>query len=111
MDIKTDPADYAPVFRDGGSADALLESLELVRAAAPDYEFRTTCVRPLIDSTVIGRISRHIDGAKRYVLQTFQNHNLLDPAFFSQVQPAFNPEEMAQLQAIAGRRVRQCLVR
>ncbi|MFZ0725554.1 MAG: anaerobic ribonucleoside-triphosphate reductase activating protein [Desulfobacterales bacterium] len=111
MDIKTDPGRYAPVFQTIDEPAAIRESLRIILTSAPAYEFRTTCVRPIIDEEVIAAIARLIEGADRYVLQSFQDQRLLNPAFFQPVEPAFSDTQMRHLQAVARKWVGHCLIR
>jgi pyruvate formate lyase activating enzyme len=84
----------------------------MIMASAVDYEFRTTCVRPLVTGRTIDTISRLIHGARRYVLQSFRGDTVLHPEFFQDGRPhAFSGRAMARLQAIAAPRVVDCLVR
>jgi pyruvate formate lyase activating enzyme len=111
MDIKTDPQRYPVTAGLGVAADGILESIGLIMAGAPDYEFRTTCVRPFVNDTVIAAISRCVQGAARYVLQRFQHRNLLSPAFFQQTDPALSDSDIHRFQTIAAPWVQSCLVR
>ncbi|MFZ0131729.1 MAG: anaerobic ribonucleoside-triphosphate reductase activating protein [Desulfobacterales bacterium] len=111
MDIKADPSRYAPVFLADDVQAAIRESIGIVMTSAPAYEFRTTCVRPIIDEDVIAAIAHLIEGADRYVLQSFQNQRLLDPAFFQPAEPAITGAQMRRLQAVAQKRVGHCLIR
>ncbi len=111
MDIKTDPGRYVPLFQTADGRAAIHESIRIILTSAPAYEFRTTCVRPIIDEGVIDAIAHLIEGADRYVLQTFQDQRLLNPAFFQPAEPAFTGAEMRRLQKVAGKRVTHCLIR
>lgn len=111
MDIKTDPQSYGPPIGDAHKAPAILESIRLIMEADVPYEFRTTCVRPFVDESIMERIASAIHGAKRYVLQCFRFENLLDPDFFKQTNPEFDADGMARLFAIAAPRVESCLLR
>ena len=61
-----------------------------------DYEFRTTCVRPLVTSATVERIARLIRGSRLYVLQPFRAGDILRPEFF-EGDPGFSEAEMAEL--------------
>ncbi|MFZ0611427.1 MAG: anaerobic ribonucleoside-triphosphate reductase activating protein [Desulfobacterales bacterium] len=111
MDIKTDPSRYAPVFLADDLQAAIQESLRIILTSAPAYEFRTTCVGPIVDEGVIDTIAHLIEGADRYVLQTFQNQRLLNPSFFQPAQPAISGAQMRRLQAVASKWVGHCLIR
>jgi pyruvate formate lyase activating enzyme len=111
MDIKTDPRRYVPVFQSEDRPEALRESIRIIMASAPAYEFRTTCARPIIDETVIGAIARLIEGADRYVLQPFRNQRLLNPSFFQRTEPAFASAQMHRMKAVAQGWVKHCMIR
>ena len=49
MDIKTVPEGYAYWVAENIEPESVLSSIRIVMAAPIDYEFRTTCVKPLID--------------------------------------------------------------
>jgi pyruvate formate lyase activating enzyme len=111
MDIKTDIRHYAPVFQREDGPASLRESIRIIMASAPAYEFRTTCARPIIDEAVIGAIARSIEGAHRYVLQSFQSQRLLNPSFFQRIEPAFTSAQMLRMKTVAQRWVKHCTVR
>jgi pyruvate formate lyase activating enzyme len=111
MDIKTDPRRYAPVFQSKDGQETLQESIRIIMASAPAYEFRTTCAKPIIDEAVIAAIARSIEGADRYVLQPFQNQRLLTPSFFQPTEPAFTSSQMHRMKAVAQRWVKHCTIR
>jgi len=111
MDIKTDPQSYGPPIGDAQKPPPILESIRRIMEADIPYEFRTTCVRPFVDESIMDRIASTINGAKRYVLQRFHSKNLLDPDFFKQTDPGFDADGMARLFAVAAPRVKSCLLR
>ena len=63
MDIKTEPTRYPLFIRRGFGPESLLSSIRLIMDWGGDYEFRTTCVRPIVDSSAIEAIATIIDGA------------------------------------------------
>ena len=78
---------------------------------APDYEFRTTCVRELVDEKIIQSIIRIINGAKRYVLQLFKRVEVLHPEFFNDQDVTYNMEDLLNMKSMADPWVGECLVR
>ena len=60
---------------------AVRESVEILKAARIETEFRTTCVPGLHTPETIARLARDIAPCKRYFLQKFRPHNTLDPAY------------------------------
>jgi pyruvate formate lyase activating enzyme len=111
MDIKTDPWRYEGCIANGFDGSALLASLRLIMESGLDYEFRTTCVKPLVTPGAIESIVRLIQGCRRYALQPFRENVILHPEFFNGVDPACSFEEMAHLKHIAEPWVQTCMVR
>lgn len=111
MDIKTDPALYSFFVKYGCESADILSSIQAIMNSAIDYEFRTTCVRPFISQPVIGKISGIIKGAGLYVLQRFQNKNVLDPDFFAAEDCGFSDQELLELQTAAEPFVENCIIR
>ena len=75
MDIKTDFEQYEDVT--GVSNSALLarvkESAEILKAIAPDYEFRTTAIAEYHSEANYGKIAEIVRGAKRFFVQKFKD--------------------------------------
>jgi pyruvate formate lyase activating enzyme len=111
MDIKTDPCTYSPLIQKNFNPSFLLESIRLVMTSTLEYEFKTTCIKPLVDATVIENISRLISGAPLYALQQFQPADVLCPEFFRQNDRCYNEHELMDLKSIAAPWVNECLVR
>ena len=111
MDVKTDPARYEGCVAGRCDSSALLASIHVIMGSGLDYEFRTTCVKPLVTPGTVERIARLIQGCRRYALQPFKAAALLHPEFFSTRDPACAPAEMDRLKCIAAPWVETCLVR
>jgi pyruvate formate lyase activating enzyme len=111
MDIKTDPERYEVGIAGRCDSSALLASIHVIMGSGLDYEFRTTCVKPLVTPGTVERIARLIQGCRRYALQPFKAAALLHPEFFSTRDPACAPAEMDRLKCIAAPWVETCLVR
>ncbi len=111
MDIKTDPCRYNDVLAKKCNTDDILSSVETIMDKAPDYEFRTTCVRGFIDEETIGNIANVIKDAKLYALQNFHKAELLHPEYFKDESPEFTKSELALFKSIAEPMVQQCIVR
>jgi len=111
MDIKTAPSQYATfVKRDYDSTD-IRASIQIIMESCLPHEFRTTCVRPLVDRGIIECVAKTISGANRYVLQRFNDARLLHPEFFKEVEPGYDMDELMFLQSVAAPWVKECLVR
>jgi pyruvate formate lyase activating enzyme len=111
MDIKTEPERYAEGVARWCDRTALLASLQIIMDSGLDYEFRTTCVRPLVTSDTIRHIARLISGSRLYALQPFRECRMLHPDYFGGIDPSYSPEEMERLRRIAEPWVSVCTVR
>jgi pyruvate formate lyase activating enzyme len=111
LDIKTDPSWYPVFIKKGYDPESLLSSIQVIMGWGGDYEFRTTCVRPFVDSRVIGKIGGIIKGASLYALQSFRGKDLLAPEFFHNIEPGYDDDEMKALQSLAESWVNKCILR
>jgi pyruvate formate lyase activating enzyme len=75
------------------------------------YEFRTTCVKPIIDTWIIEDIAKSIKGGSRYVLQRFCDHEVLNPDYFEKLGSTFEEYELLHLKSVAEPWVNQCIIR
>jgi pyruvate formate lyase activating enzyme len=111
MDLKTDPTWYATYIKANCNETAILASVEIIMESAVAHEFRTTCVKPIVTTTVIENISRLIKGASVYALQRFHKSRMLHPDFFKEINYEYTDDELMQLKAVAEPWVKQCIVR
>lgn len=111
MDIKTDPLNYFQVAGFEIDPDIIIKSIQIIMDSGIDYEFRTTCIKPLINEQVIEKISRLIQGSPLYALQKFIDHKVLQPEFFRNNTAQFSFEEMIHLKSIAKSQVKSCIIR
>ncbi len=111
MDIKTDPALYSFFVKYGCESADIISSIKTIMNSAIDFEFRTTCVKPFISRPVIEKISGIIKGSSHYILQHFQNKNVLDPAFFAVEDCGLREDEMLELKLTAEPFVDKCIIR
>jgi pyruvate formate lyase activating enzyme len=111
MDLKTDPVLYRSFIKPGCRPDPLVDSIALIMDSGVDYEFRTTCVKPIVTPRTIENILQLIAGAKLYALQRFRNGDVLHPEFFKNSQCEYNAEEMLKLKALAEQSVDECIIR
>jgi pyruvate formate lyase activating enzyme len=110
-DLKTDPRWYATYIKANCNASAILSSIDIIMDSAIAYEFRTTCVKPIVTPTIIEKISRLIKGASLYALQRFHNSRMLHPDFFKEINYEYADDELMQLKAVADSWVKECIVR
>jgi pyruvate formate lyase activating enzyme len=110
MDLKTDPERYRESVSAGCDAATLRASVDAIMRSGLDYEFRTTCVRPLVSPATVERIARLIRGSRLYILQPFRAGDILRPGF-CEGDPGFSEAEMAELARRAEPWVECCRVR
>jgi pyruvate formate lyase activating enzyme len=112
MDIKTGPDRYPEIMKTAAGMDAVSQSIQLIMASAPDYEFRTTCVRPFIDASIMKQIAGQIKGARRYVLQKcVRDVSMMDPQFSHHPDHFFSDQEILTLKSIIEGSVQDIQVR
>jgi pyruvate formate lyase activating enzyme len=111
MDVKTDPSLYPLYMQREIDPDNIRSSIRLVMASDIPYEFRTTCVRPIVNAETVEAIGRLIHGCFLYVLQQFSRTRVLLPDFFGNRQAGYDQEEMEQLKTLAEPWVQKCIVR
>ncbi len=111
MDLKTDPVRYATYIQPNCNVKAILASIEIIRGSPIAYEFRTTCVKPIVTRQIIENISRLIEGARMYALQRFHKSEILHPEFFREANYEYSDDELKQLKAVAAPWVKECIVR
>ncbi|WP_054029301.1 anaerobic ribonucleoside-triphosphate reductase activating protein [Desulfatitalea tepidiphila] len=111
MDIKTPIASYHPALVHEDITAHLRRSIQLIMQTSPDYEFRTTCVRPFVDAQRILDMARAIQGARRYVLQSFRPQKMLQPDFFETIEPVISPAEIHHFRELSSPLVENCVIR
>lgn len=111
MDIKTAPSQYARFVKKDEDSTDIRASIQIIMESSLPHEFRTTCVKPFVDRDIIESVAKTISGAKRYVLQRFNDTRILHPEFFEEVEPEYDMDEMMCLQSIAEPWVEECILR
>ena len=111
MDIKTNPFQYTPFIVKDCNPGHILTSIRLIMESSLDYEFRTTCVKPIVDEKGIENIATLIDGADSYVLQRFRPNSVLHPEFFQETGSDYGEEDLLSLKSIAESWVNKCVIR
>ncbi len=112
MDIKTGPDRHHDIMTSADGMDAVSKSIRLIMASAPDYEFRTTCVRPYIDSSVMAQIAGQIKGARRYILQKcVRDVPMMDPRFSNNPDHFLSDQEILALKSIVDGAVQDVQIR
>jgi len=111
MDLKTDPLHYSLFVKKDYDPQPILSSIQSIMKSGVDYEFRTTCVKPIVSSRIIENIARLIQGAQLYALQRFRSADVLHPDFFEDRNCDYDDEELAYLKGYAQKWVKRCIVR
>jgi pyruvate formate lyase activating enzyme len=111
MDIKTDPFNYSPLIKKDCKPDNIISSIRSIMESDLAYEFKTTCIKPIVNKRVIESISRRIQGATLYALQQFQNTEVLHPEFFQENEETYDSEQLLHFKSIAEPWVKKCIVR
>lgn len=111
MDLKTDLVKYATYIQSNCKVSAIRSTIDTIMNSAIAYEFRTTCVKPIVTARTIENISRLIEGARVYALQRFHQSVVLHPEFFKEAGYEYDDEELEQLKTIAQPWVNQVVVR
>ena len=70
MDVKCGWSAYPEIAGFSGT-EKTQQSVDLIRAEAPDYEFRTTVIETIHTDEQMDEIKEIIGGSKRYALQSF----------------------------------------
>jgi len=111
MDIKTDPDHYSSLIKDDSNTDNILSSVRIIKESNIEYEFRTTCVKSLVDESIFNNISYWIEGSRLYALQQFSKTDVLHPEFFRDDSNIYQDYELMELRSIANQWVNKCIVR
>lgn len=112
MDLKTEPELYHKYVKaPKGIENALHESIRIIMELGSNYEFRTTCVRPLLSSEIIKKIGLIIKGAPLWAFQKCNLENVLDPDFFKEKDRLFSDKELYEFKETALTFVEKSLVR
>ncbi len=111
MDIKTAPLHYSPGLGKDYDPARILPSIHTIMETAKAYEFRTTCVKSIVDEHSIAKIAKTIRGATLYALQHFRNGRVLHPEYFFENQGCYDEDGLRHLKSIAEPWVKNCIIR
>ena len=93
MDIKNSKEKYSLTSGTSDFPHGIEESIDIIIAKAPDYEFRTTVVRELHTANDVYKIANLIKNAKKYFLQSYVDSGDIMTEGFS----AYSAEEMLEI--------------
>jgi pyruvate formate lyase activating enzyme len=111
MDIKTDPNRYVPIIVPKCDPDDIRSSIGLILKSGLPHEFRTTCIKPIIDEDAIRTISQMINDADLFALQKVQTGDVLHPEFFNGYDRYYDDNDLQRFQSIAASNVKSCIIR
>jgi len=111
MDVKTDPFRYSPLTKEDYTPERILSSIKIIMESNLPHEFKTTCIKPLVDASVIETISQLIEGSDLYALQRFQRTEVLHPEFFEKNEYLIDENELMRLKSVAEPWVKRCIIR
>lgn len=111
MDIKTDPYKYSPITKEDNTAQRILSSIQVIMESKLPHEFKTTCIKPLVNESVVETISHLIQGSDLYALQRFRKTEVLHPEFFEQNEYRIEESELLRMKSIADPHVKKCIIR
>jgi pyruvate formate lyase activating enzyme len=113
MDVKTAPDRYSQLIAKGINPAVIHASIRVIIESGIAHEFRTTCVKSIVEEKDIEAIARLIQGADLFVLQKAQIHHIpvLHPEFFQNADWQYHDQEIEQFRAAASEYVRACMIR
>ena len=113
MDIKTSFKRYFPVISKNCNPDDLKESALSILQSGVAHEFRTTCVKSIVEAADIEEISHFISSANLYVLQkvSVEKSPVLHPEYFISRNWRIDIQEMESFRAIASAFVKNVVIR
>ena len=111
MDVKTDPERYPRYIQRDCNAETIRSSIRIIMDSRISHEFKTTCIRPIVDAGVIGTISGLIQGAMLYAIQRSNLSRVLHPEFFKDGSATFDDDELSRFKSIADKWVKRCIIR
>jgi len=94
MDIKAPPEKYRFVTRSEVDISKIKESIKIIVESGVEYEFRTTIAPDVIEKDDIVKIGEWLNGAKKYVIQSFRPNITLDKSF--QEKKPYPPEKLRE---------------
>jgi len=112
MDIKTSLDLYNKYITMDFNITKIQNSIDLIMHSSINYEFRTTCIKPVVDEKSIIKILESIKGAKKYVLQKcVAGKNVLNPEFMKNNAELYEYDQLNNFKKIALNMVETCILR
>jgi len=112
MDIKTSLNKYPTYIGKKVNPFILKKSVQLIMDSGLPYEFRTTCVNPIVEEHDIEAITHLIKGAGLYILQKFiAGPDILKPDDLNLQSAMYDDHTLTHFQSIAAPLVKSCMIR
>ncbi len=116
MDIKSNLSNYSIAAGAEADIENIIRSIDLIMnqacQAKLNYEFRTTCIKPFIDQSIIKDIGKMIQGAEKYILQPCNpDVDALNPEFLKKQDSFFVKKELFYLKEVVDKYVTECELR
>jgi pyruvate formate lyase activating enzyme len=113
MDIKTDPDQYSPDITTIYHPDDVYTAIRFIKGSGIPHEFRTTCVKSIVDKNAIRKIVRLINGADLYVLQkvSIENKAILNPNYFKTHDWHYDEQSFEDFRSYAARFSKNVIIR
>jgi len=81
VDIKTSPARYHELHSAPVAVSSLHETVDMLKQATVEVEFRTTCIPALVGLAELDDMAQLLEGAPLWVLQQFVPSHAMDEAW------------------------------
>ncbi len=109
VDIKTSPQRYSELHSVAVDSAGLVATVELLRSAAIEVEYRTTCIPKLVTEQEIGEIGKLLQGSPLWVLQQYVAEHAMARDW--QLLEKYPPEKLQHFSTLAQGYVDQVQVR
>ncbi|MDY0189858.1 MAG: anaerobic ribonucleoside-triphosphate reductase activating protein [Desulfuromonas sp.] len=109
LDVKTAPNRYGQLHNVAVDAEAILQSVEILKNAAVEVEFRTTCVPHIVTLDDIHAIGEILRGAPQWVLQQFVAAPAMDEEL-RQCEP-YSTQQLQEFATVGQQYVAQVILR
>lgn len=110
MDIKAPLHKYENIAMRTVDTDKIKESIELIKNAGIDYEFRTTIMPSMLKKDDMLRIAELLEGTKRYAIQQYrESGGILDKAL--EGSDCYSKEELEEIKEMMEKYIDEVLIR
>ena len=96
MDVKAPKEKYNQLVGIKTNISKIEQSIDLIKNAAPDYEFKTTIVPGMLEKKDIIKIAKWLEGSKQFYLQQFKSDTPLISSKLNDVAP-YSKEKLCEM--------------